>query len=207
MPKQFTEAAERLRGLLCKEFGVEISGKKVQVPLLRAIAKQSADVDTDVPEWLDGETPLGIDRPITPRGVFPETQPGTLSTESPLDHWRALAGNHSCFEEHKQAADGLLEDELQRGWTDWAPTRAELKARHGPIVSSKIGVVAKLKAQGLKLLLISVLRRSGAKARVVVKVRIVLPRLKDVVKDVLRLLQKTGDRTLDFPITDFDNAL
>ena len=110
MPKEFTEVAERLRSVLCKEFGVEISGKKVQVPLLRAIAKQSADVDTDVPEWLDGKTPLGIDRPITPRGVFPETQPGSLSTESPLDHWRALAGNYSSYEEHKQAADSLLKD-------------------------------------------------------------------------------------------------
>ena len=29
----------------------------------------------DVPEWLRSGTPMGVEVPITPRGVFPEVSP------------------------------------------------------------------------------------------------------------------------------------
>ena len=62
--------AAKARSMLGEWLGVGTSVKGVQHEIVAELAKNTKDVDTDVPVWLSGKTPLGIEVPIEPKGVF-----------------------------------------------------------------------------------------------------------------------------------------
>ena len=53
----------------------------MQSELLQVLGEASGDPDVDVPRWLAGHTPLGIDKLITPRSIFPEVVPGNAEQD------------------------------------------------------------------------------------------------------------------------------
>ena len=67
-------------------------------------------------------------------------------------------------------------------------------------MSSKIGVVVKVKAGAVKVRLVHDLRRSGVNAKVQMKERIVLPRLTDVAADTLQFLAQPAAESCDYMV-------
>ena len=130
----------------------------------------------------DEAMPLGIDQPIVFGKIFPETTRGM--TGETKDFW-APPTNYASYAEHPEGAEQLLEKERAKGWMDWHATEQELEQAYGSVTYSRIGVISKIKGSAQKLRLIHDLRRSGINQRVVMKERIILPRVCDVVEDIL----------------------
>ena len=76
----------------------------------------------------------------------------------------------------------------------------------GPITCSRIGVVAKAKADKVKLRLVHDLRRSGVNAKMRTHERVVLPRLSDACEDVLTLIDTVGAESWECVGLDFADA-
>ena len=87
--------------------------------LVDAVTKQTRDPDIDVARWLGGHTPLGIDRPIVPRGVFQWTDI-TKAQEASAEYLAALNGqghidrNYTSFHEHEEESRGI--GQVDPGW-------------------------------------------------------------------------------------------
>ena len=43
--------------------------------LMEHITEAAGDLDIDVSKWMSGSTPLGVEEPIEPRGIFPPCGP------------------------------------------------------------------------------------------------------------------------------------
>ncbi len=205
-PTALTKLAERARHHLEKAFGIDRSSTPgIQAALMKALVESAGDIDTEAVAWLSDSAPLGIDRPIVPKGVFPLAEP--TAAASALDETELVTGytNYSSYDEYRAEADANLREELVRGRILWRRTKAELHRMRGAVVYNKIGVVAKVKHQLLKIRLIHDLRRSGVNAKVTMHERIILPRLMDVVRDLLALQQEHG-LGWDVFIADFKDA-
>ena len=84
----------------------------------------------------------------------------------------------------------MLQQEKDKGWLLWKPTLRQLENQVGPVTLNKIGVIAKQVNEVTKLRLIHDLKRSGVNQRVVITERVILPRLSDLVEDLLTLIKK-----------------
>ena len=174
---------------------------------LEALVAASGDPDRETATWPRLGTPLGIVETIHPSGVFPLVEPGEAASYSAYDSG-LLEGaweNYTSYEENKEAADELLQAELDKGFLEWAPNISSLEHKYGKLVPSAIGVIVKQKPGAKKKVrLVHDLRRSLVNAQIWCPERLVLPRLRDVVSDVLDLLEskKVGEQvmiaTLDF---------
>ena len=82
--------------------------------------------------------------------------------------------------------------EIESGWLVWYPDEATAAEAYGPVTFSRIGVVAKQKGDSLKLRLIHDLRRSGVNQQAVIGERVVLPRIVDLIEDVLAVIEETS---------------
>ena len=153
-------AAVKARKMLAEWLKVDTSAQGVQSQIIGELAKRSEDVDVDVPWWLSGNTPLGIELPIVPRGVFPLAE-NIVGAEVGLDPWAPSRGNYASYHEHQVAADAVFQEELERGRLEWSPSVGELTKKYGPIARSRIAVIAKQKGGHLKVRLVHDLRRSG----------------------------------------------
>ena len=101
----------------------------------------------------------------------------------------------------------MLWREHELGWLEGFPNDEMLEAKVGKAVYSKIGVIAKLKGEKLKVRLIHDLKRSGANQLVQTTERIILPRITDVVNDALEIgedLQPEED--VEAMVLDFADA-
>ncbi len=207
VPHDIRMLTMKVRRALADEFGVRGQRKPgVQADIIAAIASASTDVDTEAVRWLSTSAPLGIERPIIPMGVFPLAEPTAAKSATDAYNWLAGSDNYSSYEEHQEAADANLRQELEQGRLLWARTKAELQKRKGDVTYNKIGVIAKVKQQLVKIRLIHDLRRSGVNAKVVMNERIVLPRLMDVVTDLLKLMKEAGAADWDELVLDFRDA-
>ncbi len=184
IPTELRDAAAEIREALIKVFNCERTPMRgLQGTLLQAIACELGDQDTEAIRWLTtGSTPLGIEKSIVPCNVFPLAEPAKAATA--VDEWYN-DDNYASFAEHREGAERILEHERDQGWLTWASTRAELERRFGTITTSRIGVIAKVKNHVEKLRLIHDLKRSGVNSRVTMHERIVLPRLRDLIDDIL----------------------
>ena len=83
----------------------------------------------DAPTWLSGNTPLGIEVPILPRGSFPVAD-NIVGAEMGLDPWAPSRGNYDSYKDYKDAADAVIQEELDLGRLEWAPTMGELTKKY-----------------------------------------------------------------------------
>ena len=122
------------------------------------------------------------------------------------DHW-ASPWNYTSFAEHQAGAEELLRKEHEQGWMKLYPSDAEAEKIHGRIDYSRISVVAKWKEDRQKLRPIHDLRRSGVNQRVQIKERVILPRISDLIEDVLSVIErlKEGEQWEAFAL-DFRDA-
>ena len=111
--------------------------------------------------------------------------------------------NYSSYQEHQSKADEILQAEVRKGYVRWAATRKELEQEVGPLKLAKIAVIVK----GEKVHLIHDMRRNGTNSKVQLEERLVLPRLKDIVEGVMKLMAgKANDEGIDFLTLDFRDA-
>ncbi len=152
-PMELRDAAAEVRERLIKIFNAQRGAKQgLQGALLEAIARELGDPDTEAVRWVaTGSTPIGIERPITPCGVFPLAEPTRAATAA--DSW-FHDWNYASFADHRAGAERILEYERDQNWLTWASTKAELERRYGAITCSRIGVIAKVKNHVEKLRLI-----------------------------------------------------
>ena len=82
---------------------------------------------------------MGIDVPIVPRGNSPPSDNSSV-LEPCTNPWSAFRGSHESYEEHRDAADEILREELKLGRLDWAATAADLTDKYGEIVRSQVAM-------------------------------------------------------------------
>ena len=99
-----------------------------------------------------------------------------------------------------------MRQEEERRWLVWEPTREALEAKVGLATVNRIGVIAKIRAGVEKLRLIHDLRRSGVNQRVKCKERLVLPRISDLMQDILDVIELAGPEGGECMILDFADA-
>ena len=56
--------------------------------------------------------------------------------------------NYSSYKEHKEKADKVFQDEIDKGYVQWAASRDELEQDVGTLQLAKIAVIVKGKQQG-----------------------------------------------------------
>ena len=135
-------AAKKTQSMMAEWLKVGIMEKGVQHEIITAIAERSEDPDVDVLVWLRGKTPLGIELPIPPRGIFPLSE-NVVGAEAGLQPWMEVQGNYASFGDYTEEADAVIKSEFEMGRLDWATSLGELTSRHGEITRSRIAVVAK----------------------------------------------------------------
>lgn len=166
----------------------------------------------EVATWPTLGTPLGIVNEIPPGGVFPKVVEEEAWDEShkseSLDELEGALNNYKSYEEAKLAADELFRREVDMGFAQWSLSREELEQKYGTLVPSAIGYISKTKLDGtVKGRLVHDLRRSMVNNHIELQERLVLPRLKDAMEDVLHLLETRlpGER-VRFMSLDFSDA-
>ena len=183
-PEVLVQAANELEKRINETFDIQPSQQEsLRGELLGKLGAGLEDPDIEAVRWItERNTPLGINKPIVPCGIFPVVEPKQASDE--MDTC-AQCHNYASFAEHREGAEALLHREKAAGWLELFSTEAEAEAKYGKVVCSRIGVVEKWKHGEQKLRLIHDLRRSGVNQQVVMTERVILPRISDLIEDVL----------------------
>ena len=179
--------------------------------LVDAVTKQARDPDTDVAQWLRGHTPLGIDKPIVPRGVFQWTDI-TKAQEASAEYLAALNGqghisrNYASFHEHEEESRKELDRLIQTGHLEPLGSWDEVTSKWPGAKATKLATLVKTKADGsLKVRFIADMRRSGVNGMVHLEEKIALPRGSDLVRDTLDLIEQ-GQAEVELYTADFTDA-
>ena len=207
------------RQMLAKEFGLATPPPKngYWADLFQWIIEEANDPDTDIPDWIRDGFPLGIDRPITPRGVFPATTADSASIElsrafGKIKAWAGLSEhrNYKSFYEEATAADADFKDRIvSKGFAERIRDTKELERRFGEVRAPKVAVVAKTKNDGTKKVrLIVDMLRSGTNGDIMARERLVLPRMTDLAESTVDLieLQRGEAKTRNCEMFAFDFA-
>ena len=81
-PQSIVDLAAQIRNKLCKHYNTSPRDGKLRGGLIDAMAKEMQDPDDEAVRWIRDEcTPLGIECPILPRRVFPESTTDDLEEE------------------------------------------------------------------------------------------------------------------------------
>ena len=182
--------------------------------LFGALIDESGDPDVDIPDWISSGFPLGIDRPIVPRGVFPINDSDTAAVEQSRAFGSMAAHgdldkhtNYKSFYDEVEAADADFDRIVEKGFAERVATTHELKMRWGEVRAPKVAVVAKVKRDGTKKVrLIVDMLRSGTNGDIVARERLVLPRMTDLANSVVDLIeqQPLNDKTATCELFAFD---
>ncbi|CAE8629493.1 unnamed protein product, partial [Polarella glacialis] len=200
------------RQMLASEFGCDCDEEihSYQQPLFQTLLREAKDPETALPEWLKKDVgfPLGIEEGIKTCGIFPTTSKDSASVEASRCHgqlvedWSGEATNYTSFEEAGDMAQKELDRVFEHGWADKVLTWSEVVQVVGPGAKlTKMACLIKTKPDGsLKIRLIVDMRRSGVNGLMVIRERIVLPRVTDVTEGTRSLLREAGaesDETIE----------
>ena len=135
-----------------------------QPHLVQAWVTAAGDVEVDVPRWLRHGTPMGIEVPIIPRGVFPEVTPeeATADLES-ISARMEPTSNYKSFDDARDVVEPELKRLRTAGYLKALGTWDEVKAFFGDDVAvSKLAAILKTRPDGsLKTRLVVDYCRSG----------------------------------------------
>ena len=188
-----------------------LSKQGLQPWLFRALLEQSGDPEVEVPKWLETFTPLGIEEPIVPCNIFPECAPRMIGPESDEVKPNFLVDGHgfrnyTSYTTNQSLADGAMRREVAAGYAETGDIET-LQRKYGQLVLSKIACIVNSKDGVQKVRLIHDLRRSAVNAKILLRERLVLPRLCDVVQSTLDLMEAGFDANhLQFMVADFRDA-
>ena len=215
-----TEWQGRLRSLLgappepdihC-EWGVR---SPVQGRLFQAWLNASGDPEDQILAWVEEGAPLGVERPILARGIFPKIEVGGRSpgVGAQLEHVLEGFTNYASVEDNFEAAKQEVQRYLDREFAV-SLTQAEALRRYPDGSISKIALLTREKNDGtVKHRIIVDLKRSkpvSVNLRSSVPERPVLPRLRDAVKDLSDLARFAEELheepELEAVVADFSDA-
>ena len=179
--------------------------------LIMHITHLARDPDKDVAQWLAGNTPLGIQREIEPRGVFPAAGQ-TKAQEASAEYLAArgtevqIDANYKSFHQHESESQAELRRLAQEGHIERIGPWTEVIKRWPKAMATKLATLVKLKSDGTqKVRFIADMRRSGINAMAQARERIVLPRGTDYTRDILDMLE-CGPEEVELYTADFTDA-
>eukprot|EP00435_Cladocopium_sp_Y103_P028266 s2421_g7.t1 len=185
----------------------------LRVELLGALLSASGDPERHVQDWLRTGFPLGIDKPLETNTVFPETTEDTKAVEMSkmyplLTGWEEAdqAVNYKSFQEAGQDAVQELHRVAELGYATRCTSWQEVVAYTGNGASlTKLGCIQKTRLDvSTKTRLVVDCRRSGVNGLMVIRQRVVLPRVSDVAVD-WKALQQQGE-PIEIAVVDFCDA-
>jgi hypothetical protein len=187
-----------------------VSKSQIQVNILAAQIQHSGDADTDLPLWFTEGCPMGITRPLTPRGIFPTSADMSSEDLPQLQRYEEGWSNYRSAEDSSDVVRELLTNMEANGWMRQHQSIDDFRLASGQLepVMNKLGLVSKERSDhSVKHRLIWDLRRSAVNLHCTVQERTVLPRVIDLVNDVVDLLLecKSGE-TVVMMILDVANA-
>ena len=156
--------------------------------LLEAWIAKSSDPDVVLPGWIRNGAPLGIEKEIETKGIFPKnTDDSNLDFQSGVELEDAAAqlsrgevSNYSSVLDNIEDAKIELQRYRQEGYLADVPKSVVTEEMaHGTI--SRLGLIIKEKPEGVKRRIILDLRRSGGNKKARLPEKLVLPRPKDAV--------------------------
>ena len=183
----------------------------VRGDLLWTLTSALGDPDYEVANWFkqDVGTPMGLEQTMTHTGIFPKVPDDRVPFTNTLDFddsWQ----NYQSAESSPDAVKAQLGSMVEQGWCrefDSLDQLAEALNGATPIFS-KLGLISKLRDDGTyKHRLIWDLLRSKVNASATQSERIILPRLIDLVNDILDLIAaSSNDEEVWIFIIDIQNA-
>ena len=180
--------------------------------LVRAFVDEARDPEIHLATWLQEGAPIGVARPVPAAGIFPKTSAKAVSNEavSALYAWKGGHVNYVSVRDHKEKVEAELTRLCGKGYILKYTSWEELNQQFQGVIVSKLAAITTEKPDGsVKLRLIVDMRRSGLNEHVVLNERILLPRLRDVVKDVMSLQAQQsskGEEGVELAVVDFVDA-
>eukprot|EP00435_Cladocopium_sp_Y103_P000377 s3357_g1.t1 len=187
----------------------------LRVELLDSLLKSSSDPEQDVQDWLKDGFPLGIEKELKVNAIFPVTEEDTKAVEMSrqfplLTDWGEVdqAENYKSFQDAGEAALEELERVAAAGYATKCHSWKEVVHSAGEGASlTKLGCIQKPKpGGGVKTRLVVDCRRSGINGLMVIRQRVVLPRVSDVAGDWVSLVREDPHTPLCFAVVDFKDA-
>ncbi len=156
----------------------------LEANLWDAWGKMARDPDTSLPGFMRKGAPLGMELDIPPsNGIFPTTETSKCEEMEPLTEFETIQGllNYKSVQEQPVEAKIEIERNIRKGFVkrlSWS----DVERDYGKGTCSRMALLLKEKPDGsTKRRIILDMKRSGGNSRAVVKERIILPRLNDVV--------------------------
>lgn len=179
--------------------------------LIAAVTGYAGDQDVDVAEWFKGNTPLGINSPIIPRGIFPPSLPTKAQRDSA--EYLALRGtevevdsNYKSFHENEKESKDELARLVREGHLEIIGPWNQVVHRWPDARGTKLATLVKVKADGsTKTRFIADMRRSGINGLSSAEERIILPRGSDLMRDALDIMEVNGQE-IEFFSADISDA-
>ena len=154
--------------------------------------------------------PTGVACDVETAGIFPSAGPKGASYKDIRRFWAQAEplANYASVEEHEKLVRAEIGRLRERGFVTVYKTWADVIKRFGNVVVSKMAAVVKPREDGTtKLRLIIDMLRSHVNEHVRLHERIVLPRIVDIVRDSLSLLEGSSDGgDVDLMILDWEDA-
>ena len=152
----------------------------------------SGDPDDCLPDWLNEGAPLGINREVSRRGIFPPVpdQPVDSGYLSKLVLGPTEWTNYRSAEDEPELTCSLLDAMVDKQWAGkfrtWPQVKKALVTEE--IVMNRLAPLSKLEPGGSWThRLVWDLRRSGVNVAILQGERVVLPRILDLVRDVQQI--------------------
>eukprot|EP00435_Cladocopium_sp_Y103_P001861 s2500_g1.t1 len=200
---------ERWRGELRKLVGAQGRPKAslkskwtyqspLQGDIIRAWTAKVGDVDVDIADCVDNGTPLGINRPIPTRGVFPpadkEAEQEALM-DSAMQLARGSITNYASVRDNPD--DTKVEvDRLEDLGFLVKITENTVRQEFPRGTISKLAIIVKERPdKSKKRRLIIDLRRSGGNAKARLEEKLILPRAVDAIGTLRQMAQLQGEIT------------
>lgn len=153
--------------------------------LIRAWTRKAGDPDTDLADWVDEGTPLGVNLDIKPKGVFPpadkEGDPEVMMDAS-LQIARGAITNYISITDNLEDSKEEIRRLLELGYV-MKVSKEQVDEHFSQGTISKLAIIVKTRPDGTrKRRLIIDLRRSGGNSKARLDEKIVLSRAMDAVE-------------------------
>ena len=209
---------KKLVARLCALLGANTPKKgrrsKWRADLVQAYLTHAGDPERHLPGWLEEGVPTGVSCEIPASGIFPRVETHAEATSELWRYFTTSEGgrNYKSADENAAAFSEEIRRLVKEGYVTEYPNLEALEAKLGKVIISKVAAITKTREDGsVKLRIIIDMLRSYVNTFVKLSERIVLPRLMDIISDVLALLkamEEDGlpDEEISFMVLDFMDA-
>ena len=168
--------------------------------IIRAWTRRTGDPDVDLADWVEEGTPLGVNLPIKPRGIFPPAdKEGELETmmDASFQIARSAITNYASIADNLDDAKEEISRLLDLGYV-MKVSRQQVDEHFSQGTVSKLAIIVKMRPDGTrKRRLIIDLRRSGGNSKAKLDEKIVLPRAMDAVTMIRALHKLHPEQTVE----------